>query len=229
MWQPQLAALADYHCLVPDLPEHGRSREAGPFSLDGAALEVAALIRMCAAGSRAHVVGLSLGGAVALTLLRLAPDAVASLLVTGVAAPLPPLVRGLAHRGAGAAELAPRSVLSAAATLPIRLALGPYQVPAASRAALSSDLHRTFTPTLVRHLVEAMADQELPAAATAPTLVLAGARAAARRVLASVRGARGAVVPGAGHLWNLQEPALFVAVLRAWVSGAALPASLEPL
>ena len=24
MWQPQLATLTDFHCLAPDLPEHGR-------------------------------------------------------------------------------------------------------------------------------------------------------------------------------------------------------------
>ena len=32
MWQPQLEAFTDYHCLVPDLPEHGRSAEVKPFT-----------------------------------------------------------------------------------------------------------------------------------------------------------------------------------------------------
>ncbi len=37
MWQPQLEAFADYHCLVPDLPEHGRSAEVKPFTIAGSA------------------------------------------------------------------------------------------------------------------------------------------------------------------------------------------------
>ena len=42
MWQPQLDALTDFHCLAPDLPEHGRSGSV-PFTLPGAAAAVAAI------------------------------------------------------------------------------------------------------------------------------------------------------------------------------------------
>ncbi len=35
MWQPQIELLSDeYHCLAPDLPEHGRSTDIGPLTLD---------------------------------------------------------------------------------------------------------------------------------------------------------------------------------------------------
>jgi pimeloyl-ACP methyl ester carboxylesterase len=45
MWRKQVEALkADYHCLVPDLPEQGKSTQAGPYTTEGAADSVADLI-----------------------------------------------------------------------------------------------------------------------------------------------------------------------------------------
>lgn len=235
LWQPQFTALAEFSCLAPDLPEHGESRAAGPFTLDGAARAVATLIQARATGGRAHVVGPSLGGAVALTLLRLAPEVVQSVLVSGVTAPLPRPVRGLTHLAAGAVTLMPRGLLVTAATVPVRLPWGPYTVPVPERAALCSDLRRNFTPPLVHHVALALTGLELPAVASAPVLVLVGgqelwgSRAAARRVVGRIQGARGGVVPGVGHLWNLQAPDLFAAILRAWVGGGALHPAVQRL
>ena len=65
MWQPQFERLPDYQCLAPDLAEHGNSAEPGPFSLKEASRQVAELIRKYTLNGCAHVVGISLGGAVA--------------------------------------------------------------------------------------------------------------------------------------------------------------------
>jgi len=44
MWSPQVESLSrDFHCLVPDLPGHGRSAEM-PFTIADAAQQVATLI-----------------------------------------------------------------------------------------------------------------------------------------------------------------------------------------
>ena len=62
MWRPQIEQLKDeYHLLVPDLPEHGKSADVKPLTLKNSAAQVAELIRTRAHGSRANVVGLSLG------------------------------------------------------------------------------------------------------------------------------------------------------------------------
>src|SRR5690625_526833 len=86
MWEPQLDRLPEYHCLVPDLPEQGRSARITPFSLDDAAQRVADLIDSRCRDGRAHLVGLSLGGAVALTVLLHTPELVDRLVVSGTAA-----------------------------------------------------------------------------------------------------------------------------------------------
>jgi pimeloyl-ACP methyl ester carboxylesterase len=76
MWQPQVDGLGDYHCLVPDLPEQGRSVDVKPFTIAGSAELIAELIRTRAHGGRAHVVGLSEGAQTTVALLAIAHDLV---------------------------------------------------------------------------------------------------------------------------------------------------------
>ena len=95
MWAAQQAALsAEFLTIAIDLPAHG-ARADEPFTLEGAADVVAAAIRDHATSGRAVVVGLSLGGYVAMVL----------------AARDPGPVRGLVLSGATAEPVGPRSLL----------------------------------------------------------------------------------------------------------------------
>ena len=70
MWRPQVEALQDtYHCLIPDLPEHGLSAAVQPFTIADAARRVAELIRERGHGGCAHVIGLSEGAQITVQLL----------------------------------------------------------------------------------------------------------------------------------------------------------------
>lgn len=90
MWWRQTAALTDFHCLNVDLPGHGQSNREAWTSLADTADQVAALMRTLETQGRVHVVGLSLGGYVALTLLERHADAVERAVIGGVtAAPMP--------------------------------------------------------------------------------------------------------------------------------------------
>ena len=90
MWRPQIEALQEFHLLVPDLPEHGGSASEGPFTFADAAGRVATLIQTRAHGERAHVVGLSLGGQLAVQLLASYPQCLQRVLVSGtLVRPLP--------------------------------------------------------------------------------------------------------------------------------------------
>jgi pimeloyl-ACP methyl ester carboxylesterase len=85
MWQPQLERLHDYHCLAPDLPEQGNSANIGPFTFADASRQVADLIRERVPNGRTHLVGLSIGGAVAVRLLRDAPEVIDHVMISGTA------------------------------------------------------------------------------------------------------------------------------------------------
>jgi pimeloyl-ACP methyl ester carboxylesterase len=100
-WAPQVAALSDaFHCIAVDLPGHGREH-GKPFTLEGAAERVAELINQEAHGGRAIVVGLSLGGYVAMAVAARWPERVAGLAISGATAE-PVGIRAIFYRGLAA-------------------------------------------------------------------------------------------------------------------------------
>jgi pimeloyl-ACP methyl ester carboxylesterase len=85
MWGPQVERLRDrYRCVTVDLPGHGVLTRQ-PFDLEDAAAGVIRAIDG-AAGGRALVVGLSLGGYVAIAAAADHPDRVRGLVIAGASA-----------------------------------------------------------------------------------------------------------------------------------------------
>ena len=85
VWTAQLRELADaYRVIAVDLPGHGTMART-PFTLEDGADHVAAVIRS-AVGGRAVVVGLSLGGYVAMVLAARHPEVVRGLVLSGASA-----------------------------------------------------------------------------------------------------------------------------------------------
>jgi len=82
MWRPVVARLTDrYRCITVDLPGHGAA-VADAFSIDAAADVVEDVIAREASG-RAIVVGLSLGGFVAMAVAARSPSVVRGLVLAG--------------------------------------------------------------------------------------------------------------------------------------------------
>jgi pimeloyl-ACP methyl ester carboxylesterase len=230
MWEPALEHLRGYHAIVPDLPEHGRSAAERPFTIRGAAQQVADLIRARARGGRAHVVGLSLGAQTAVQLLALAPELVERALVTGT------LVRPIP----GARLLAPLFRLYSPfrnVGFLVRANMRGFGVPERYYEQFREDTRLMGADALGRVMGENAAFR-LPAGlerAGVPTLVLVGehepgaVRASARDLLAAIPGARAGVVTGVGHNWPVEAPDLFARVARAWLAGAELPREVSDL
>lgn len=72
VWQKQIEYFKDYHCLIPDLPGHGKSHEP-LLSLRDCAEKVAEIIET-RADKKVHVVGHSLGARVVIELLSIKPE-----------------------------------------------------------------------------------------------------------------------------------------------------------
>ncbi len=202
-WRAQAQAFADTRCLFVDLPEHGRSLEAGPFSIDGTVTAVAALIRARAPAGRAHLVGHSLGGIVVLHLLAAAAEVVD-------------------HAVVASGNLHPSALYRVLASWPACLLLSAAG-RLTGRGTPAAVLHRLYGETL-RHL-------RIPeglAAAEAPTLLLAGdrepafLRASNREVAARLPHARALVVAAAGHLYPFETPERFEALVRRWLADASV-------
>ncbi len=74
IWGGSLDYFRDYHCIVVDLPEHGRSAEIKPFSIKSSVELIAQIIRENSNDKKAYVIGHSLGGVVLINLISRYPE-----------------------------------------------------------------------------------------------------------------------------------------------------------
>ncbi|QIK10707.1 alpha/beta fold hydrolase [Streptomyces sp. ID38640] len=199
MWRPVIQVIGERHPMAaPDLPGHG-DRRGEPFGIPDAVAAVTDAVDEL--GGRALLVGLSLGGYVALATAGAHPDRVLGLVAMGCTA-LPRGLFGAAYRGA--ARLAARhpdeaNRLSAFA---FRRALPRPQADAMVAGGLSSGI----TPSIVE-AVQGMDPLASLSAYPGPVWLVNGERdhfrCHERRFLHACRDGRLIIRPKCGHLTSL--------------------------
>ena len=222
-WQHVVERMQRYHCLVPDLPQHGESFQRGPFEIDGAAIAVAELVRSRVGTGRVHLVGLSLGAQVGAQLLAIAPELVDRAVLCGTIVDAMPVVR-LTAPLLGLVAWISRSVT-------IRRNARLATVPSTRTDDYREDV-RLMPPAQIAHLVEASAGFTLPEGldkSDSATLFLTGSkemrlilRSAAALAQRMPNGVDGVAI-GMDHEWPLRYPDLFSRTVDGWLSGTALP------
>jgi pimeloyl-ACP methyl ester carboxylesterase len=246
MWRPQVEALrGDFHLLVPDLPEQGRSANEGPFTMLSAAQQVADLIRARASGGRADVVGLSEGAQTLVQLLATAPELVRTGIVSSA------LVRSIPGTG-WASNPAVLGFTYATSIAMLRGSDSWIRLNMRSAAgvpdAYFDDFRETFRTLSKSGFVDLMRANQtfrLPAGlehVKARVLAVCGHREyeAMRRSTVDIA----AAIPGAcayevvhtrrlslaqEHNWNMNEPELFNEMVRDFIAARPLPKALTPL
>jgi pimeloyl-ACP methyl ester carboxylesterase len=222
-WGPQVAGLsADFTVIAWDEPGAGRSSHVPPgFGLTGYATALAALVETLDAP--AHVCGLSWGGTVTLELYRRRPDLVATLVLAdtyaGWKGSLPE--NEVRARVAGAERLLSESAEMSEPNFPGLFAAEPPGDVIEMLNAVAADVRRES----LRVALAAMADADLRAVLpriAVPTLLLWGEfdrrspLSVAREFERAIPRARLVVIPGAGHMSNLERPEEFNAAIRAF-------------
>ncbi|WP_052351938.1 alpha/beta fold hydrolase [Deinococcus pimensis] len=229
MWTDTMRALPHLHTLAPDLPGLGRNRDVGPFEVTRAAMLLAAFIEERATDGRAHVVGHSLGGAVAAQLTAMAPEVVRSVTLIGVTARPMRFERLLVAVTVALGPLMRHpKVIAAQAD-----ALG---VPMEARAQFEADQQAMTAETLRAVMREGagfrvpreLSEVDVPALALVGTREAAVNRASALALARGMRRGRALSVPGGGHAWLARQPDLLVRTLLAFWSDSALPHELVP-
>lgn len=211
-WSAQVAGLSGtYRTVALDLPGHGALADE-PFTLDAAADRVADAIDVV--GGRAVVVGLSLGGYVAMALAARSPERVRGLVLAGATAE-PTGVRILGYLGlAWALEHVDRATLDRVnrwffrARYPAAIAdpiiAGGFW-PHGGAAALHALVGERFLPRLA-----AYPGRTLLVNGEYDVFFRQGSKAFAR----AARDARRVLLRGATHLTNLDRPQAFGEAVR---------------
>ncbi|MCX5313724.1 alpha/beta fold hydrolase [Streptomyces sp. NBC_00154] len=219
---PQLAGLSDQVRVVAwDAPGYAASADPGRApGLDGYADTAAALIRD--RGGRAHVLGVSWGGVIALRLAARHPDLVESLIVADSS-------RGSGTNPDKAAAMRARAAqLAAEGPDAFAAARGPRLVSADAPAELVERVVATMAASIrtpgYGYAADAMAETDLTddlPTITAPALVLCGEQDTVTGTEESQAIAGGltksvyVTLSGAGHLSNQERPEAFNAWVRA--------------
>jgi 3-oxoadipate enol-lactonase len=232
IWDEPRALLRDrYRVVTPDLRGHGDSEvTAGPYSMDGLADDVARLLDQLHV-DRAVVGGLSMGGYVAFAFWRRHAARVRALILCDTRAHGDDRGEKVMRQSTAQAALEKGTAAVVDGMLPKLLAPHTRSDRPDFTAAIRARLART-DPRAVAAALLGMKEREdsTPTLATisVPTLVLVGSDdqltppALARGLAAGIPGARLEVVPEAGHLAPVEQPAATSAALRRFLEG--LPA-----
>ena len=100
---------------------------------------------------------------------------------------------------------------------------------------LAEDVRLVSGEAMARFVLSTYAEIVTPPQPRSPVLVVVGhketpaARTMARRLQKAMAGSRGIIVPHGSHVWNLQQPELFNAAVRAWVCDRPLPEGMRAL
>ncbi len=213
LWQGQVAALA---------PDHPVTSFALVPQDSMSALAAAALVK--APAGRFALAGLSMGGYLALEIMRQAPERVAALALLDTSA-RPDSAEQTAFRHAAIAESADDFDAVMRAFLP-RL-VHPSRLDDASLVATIGSMARTIGRAgYVRQqqaIIGRADSRPTLAQIRCPTLVVCGREDVltplelSQEIAAGIAGARLVVVENSGHMTTMERPAEVTAALRSWL------------
>ena len=221
VWHPQIEALAArYRCITVDLPGHG-TRRGHRFTLEEAESSVTRAIDE-AAGGRAVLVGLSLGGYTSMLVAGAHPERVRGLVIAGSTRE-PSGPSRLAFQAYGwFLRLTPEPAVRAVAMAWFRRRYGPML----GTAITAGGHFASGGGRAVLQLARGRFRERLRAYG-GPILVINGAwdlvfRVGASRFLVGVPRVTSRMIPNAGHLSNVDRPDVFTGLVEEFIG------TLEP-
>ena len=216
MWDPQFDAFAQSHRVVRyDISGYGRSTV--PETLISSSNELAALLKALGI-DKTTVVGMSMGGSVAINFTLEHPEMVDALITVGSTLGGYSMREPRATRTQRVFSLARDSGLAIAKEAWLH---DPFLTPVVDTSAIRARIRRIIADWTGIQLTNPAMARFLPTHPLAiarleeigvPTLAIVGElddpnpRAVADTIAARVPGAKKATIPGSGHLLNLERP-----------------------
>lgn len=228
MWEQQIKHFKNYHCIIPDLPEHGRSASVKPFTIKRTSEMVAKLVEYCP-NERVNMVGIGLGGQIILQTMSKYPEIVDRAMVSGT------LVRNHLYKSLMARlnELLMIYKPVKNNEFYIKAYMRTYNMPKVYFDKFKISTYQIETSSIERILLENHTFKLPPILETSERklLVMAGEKDyniikdSSKKIMNKYH-ARGALALGGGHLWNMENSDNFNEVLDAWLQDQQLPEAL---
>jgi len=228
MWEPQFELFGKtFRVMRYDVRNYGRSASATvPYSDVDDLLALLDELKI----AKAHLVGLSLGGRIAIDFTLEHPDRVASLVAVA-----PGLSGFPFEAGRWPAMLAAAQEKGGEAAAELWLK-DPYMVPAMEHPDLAPVLRRLAIENARVWLANPLLEKDIQSPAAGrlaeirvPMLVIVGDRDVpdmqkiANKLATEVKGARKVVIAGAGHISNMEKPEEFDRAVLEFLKAQPLP------
>ncbi len=225
MWDRQIQYFTHYHCIVPDLPEHGLQQDGTPFSIINSAEQLLKLIEIKAAGKRVIVIGFSLGSQVIVQMLSIKPDLIDFAVInSALVLPIPYVKRLIKPMARWSFPLIKNRWFSKLQAKTLYLNNTDFE-------KYYEESLRMHSATLVRVLEENMSFQ-IPKGfnlANGNILVTVGGtekavmRKSAYAIVASNSNCIGVIIPEIGHGLPIARPNFFNRMVKLWIEEGKLP------
>lgn len=223
MWDGQIKALNDYHCLIPDLPEHGCSNEIHPFTINKSAELIIDLIKNNAHNEKAHLVGISLGAQIILQILNKAPEVADHVLISGTPVnctkPTENFLKLFNY-------LMKVYIPVKNDNLIIGSYIRSYSIPKNLIKKFKESNYLINEESAERIIREHLLFQ-MPLnleKVEIPVLVMAGEKdyqfikESTRKLIYTLPTSESYLAPKVGHMWNIENKELFNQILRSWIT-----------
>ena len=226
MWLDVIQGLGEYLCITIDLPGHGQSCHIPFTTIEEAADHVIATLKSIGAmGQNCHIIGLSLGGYIGMSLIHRYQEFFGKAILTGFS--VLPLSGFFWMKMAGYA-LSPfcctkwyRRLSEQSMRIPKYSAMRHAHKPAVT------------SPVTVRSVLNAVGQFALSEEDTAdiktPLLALAGEteheflKKSITHLSNTMPHCQSYEIPQLGHAWPAQDPALAIRLIRSWIDNTQLP------
>jgi pimeloyl-ACP methyl ester carboxylesterase len=223
VWEKQVKEFSDYHCIIPDLPEHGKSIDVKPFSINESAEMIADIIHDHTSNGKAHLVGISLGAQIIIQILSKTPELIDHAIISGTLvnkiSNMEALLKLLDYTIEVYKPVKNKDFL-------IKANMRTYNMPKIlfdefkeSTILIKNDsLNRVLKESTIFKLPEGLEKIEVP------VLVITGEKdykiikESADVLLNSLQLSESYKAHKVGHLWNLEDPIQFNRVIRRWLT-----------
>ena len=220
MWEKQISYFCQrYHCVVPDLPGHGKSCEDTYFSMKQAAVQIIDLIDKISNNRKVSMIGFSLGAQIIVQIVSMRPTLIdTAVIISALVRPMPSLNKWIAPTIKLASPLIANRTFS-------KIQAKTMYIPKEKFQQYYDESCRMPPQTLISVLKENMsfAIPENFKHVKTSMLIIVGEKEksmmkkSANDLVASNQHCEGMVIADIGHGISLAKPTLFNEIVDNWL------------